>query len=174
MRRLVYKCKNYSFSHKQKILSFSMKINWGPTHTHTSSSSSCHAISTDVSEPLSPPFHIVHCFWQVFRATSSLCTELLYVCSSWTSGLCSSLWKDPQEYITYELVPTSPAGHTHTHTHTHIYIYGRCQWCNGYRRKKMDTTTRVQILDEIDCISHSTNTLGKGMNPIILPPAMGK
>ena len=26
----------------------------------------------------------------------------------------------------------------------------------------------------IDCISHSTNTLGKGMNPNILPPAMGK
>ena len=25
-----------------------------------------------------------------------------------------------------------------------------------------------------DCISHSTNTLGKGMNPIILPSAMGK
>ena len=25
-----------------------------------------------------------------------------------------------------------------------------------------------------DCISHSTNTLGKGMNPIILPPAMGE
>ena len=34
--------------------------------------------------------------------------------------------------------------------------------------------TRVLILDETDCISHSTNTLGKGMNPIILPPAMGK
>ena len=30
------------------------------------------------------------------------------------------------------------------------------------------------ILDETDCISHSTNILGKGMNPIILPPAMGK
>ena len=30
------------------------------------------------------------------------------------------------------------------------------------------------ILDEADCISHSTNTFGKGMNPIILPPAMGK
>ena len=27
---------------------------------------------------------------------------------------------------------------------------------------------------ERDCISHSTNTLAKGMNPIILPPAMGK
>ena len=35
----------------------------------------------------------------------------------------------------------------------------------------MDTATRVQILDETDCISHSTNTLGKGMNSIILPPA---
>ena len=34
--------------------------------------------------------------------------------------------------------------------------------------------SRVQILDETDYISHSTNTLGKGMNPIILPPAMGK
>ena len=39
---------------------------------------------------------------------------------------------------------------------------------------EMDTATRVQILDEADYISHSTNTLGKGMNPIILPPAMGK
>ena len=34
--------------------------------------------------------------------------------------------------------------------------------------------TGVQTLDENDCISHSSNTLGKGMNPIILPPAMGK
>ncbi len=25
-----------------------------------------------------------------------------------------------------------------------------------------------------DSISHSTNTLGQGMNPIIFPPAMGK
>ena len=39
---------------------------------------------------------------------------------------------------------------------------------------EMDTVTQVQILDETDCISHSTNTLGKGMNPIIPPPAMGK
>ena len=38
----------------------------------------------------------------------------------------------------------------------------------------MDTATQVQILDKNDFISHSTNTLGKGMNPIILPPAMGK
>ena len=39
---------------------------------------------------------------------------------------------------------------------------------------EMDTATRVQILDETDCISHNTNTLGKGMNPIILPPPISK
>ena len=33
---------------------------------------------------------------------------------------------------------------------------------------------RVQILDEADWIFHSTNILGKGVNPIILPPAMAK
>ena len=32
----------------------------------------------------------------------------------------------------------------------------------------------VQNLDEAVCISHSTNTLGKGMNPTIFPSAMGK
>ena len=42
------------------------------------------------------------------------------------------------------------------------------------KRTSRDTATRVQILDETDCISHSTNTLGKSVNPIILPPAMGK
>ena len=40
--------------------------------------------------------------------------------------------------------------------------------------KNMDAATRVQILDEAGCISLNTNTLGKAMNPIILPPAMGK
>ena len=39
---------------------------------------------------------------------------------------------------------------------------------------EMDTVTRVQILDETDCISHCSNTLGKGMNPVNLPPSMGK
>ena len=38
----------------------------------------------------------------------------------------------------------------------------------------MDTAIRVQILDEADCISQNTNTLGKGINPIILPPAIDK
>ena len=38
----------------------------------------------------------------------------------------------------------------------------------------MDTVTQTQILDETDCISHCTNTLGKGMIPIIHPAAMSK
>ena len=38
----------------------------------------------------------------------------------------------------------------------------------------MDMSKRVQILDEADYISESTNILGKGMNSIIFLPAMGK
>ena len=72
-------------------------------------SSSCRAIRTDISDPLSTLLPIVHCFWPVFRAISSICTELLDVCLRRTSCLCSSLWRGPQTCITYELVPTSPA-----------------------------------------------------------------
>ena len=53
-----------------------------------------------------------------------------------------------------------------------IISFGRCPWCNGYRRRNW--TRRHEFKSWTDCISHSTNTLGKGMNPIILPPAMGK
>ena len=38
----------------------------------------------------------------------------------------------------------------------------------------MDIAARVQVLDKTIFISHNTNTFGKGMNPTILPPAMGK
>ena len=38
----------------------------------------------------------------------------------------------------------------------------------------MDTATRVQILGEATYISHSTNTLRKGINSTNLPPAMSK
>ena len=38
----------------------------------------------------------------------------------------------------------------------------------------MDAANRVQIRDEIVCISQSANTLGEGMNPIILSSAIGK
>ena len=36
----------------------------------SSSLSSCRATSTDISDPLSPLFPIIHRLWQVFRATS--------------------------------------------------------------------------------------------------------
>ena len=39
---------------------------------------------------------------------------------------------------------------------------------------EIETATRVQTLDEADCISHCTNTLGIGMNPIILTLSVGK
>ena len=38
----------------------------------------------------------------------------------------------------------------------------------------MDKVTQVQILDKSVYILFSANTIGKGMNPIILPPGMGK
>ena len=48
---------------------------------------------------------IVHCFWFVIRAISRIGAELLYVGSKWSSCLCSSMWRGPQEYF----VPTSSA-----------------------------------------------------------------
>ena len=66
------------------------------------------APSVRISLTLSPPLPIIHCFCQVLRATSCISTELLYVFLSWSSCLCSAMWKGPWEYIIYELVPTSP------------------------------------------------------------------
>ena len=39
---------------------------------------------------------------------------------------------------------------------------------------EMDTANQVQILEESVCISYRANTLEKGLNPNILPPAMDK
>ena len=55
-------------------------------------------------------------------------------------------------------------------THTNNWIIKkdlRCPWCNGYRRRYW--TRRHEFKSWTDCISHSSNTLGKGMNRIILP-----
>ena len=72
-------------------------------------SSSGRAASTGLLDPLPPPVSIVHRSWSVFKDTSGIGTELLYISSSWSSCLCSSMWRDPQEYVAYEFVPTSPA-----------------------------------------------------------------
>ena len=39
---------------------------------------------------------------------------------------------------------------------------------------EVDTSTQVQIRDADDGNSHSTSTLGKDMDPIILPPVVRK
>ena len=52
---------------------------------------------------------IIHYSRQVFKASSCIGTELWYIGSCWSSCLCSSIWRGPQEYVTYEFVPTSPA-----------------------------------------------------------------
>ena len=38
---------------------------------------------------------------------------------------------------------------------------------------EIDKATRIQILDETICISYSTSTFVKDMNPIILSQPMG-
>ncbi len=38
----------------------------------------------------------------------------------------------------------------------------------------MDTVTRVQILDEVVCVSLHVNALRKGMNKSVLYPTLGK
>ena len=45
---------------------------------------------------------------------------------------------------------------------------------NGVTHSVMMEVFVVCFLNEVVFISHSTNTLGKGMNPIIFPPAMGE
>ena len=72
-------------------------------------SSSCRTISMDLPDCLPLLFSIVHRFQYVFKATSCIGTELLYVGSCCSSCLCLSMWRGPQEYVTYEFVPTSPA-----------------------------------------------------------------
>ena len=59
------------------------------------SSSSCHAISTDIPNPLLPPLPIVHWVRQVLRATPYILTELLLVGSSWSPLFCSAMWRGP-------------------------------------------------------------------------------
>ena len=72
------------------IRQISLSYDW------SSSSSSCRAASIDIPDPLSPLLPIVHRLWPVFRSTSRILTELLYVCSSWSSCLCSSMRRGQQ------------------------------------------------------------------------------
>ena len=73
----------------------------------SSSSSLNRAASTDILDPLSPLLPIIHRLQQVFRVTSCVLTQLLYVSLSWSSCFCRAICGGPQEYITYELVLAS-------------------------------------------------------------------
>ena len=53
--------------------------------------SSCHAISADIPDPLSPPLPIVHRIRQVLGAAPRILTELLYVGSSRLPCFCSAI-----------------------------------------------------------------------------------
>ena len=46
--------------------------------------------------------------WVRLPQQSCIDMELLYIGSSWSSWLYSSMWRGPQEYIAYEFVPPSP------------------------------------------------------------------
>ena len=70
----------------------------------SSSSSLCHAISTDIPDLLHLPFSIVHHFRQILKVTSLIVTEVMYVGSIWSSCFCSSMLRGPQVYVTYEFV----------------------------------------------------------------------
>ena len=75
----------------------------------SSSSLSFRAADTDIPDPLSPSVSIVHCSREVFQALSCIGTELLYIGSSWSSCLWSSMWWGPLVYVVYEFVLTSLA-----------------------------------------------------------------
>ena len=94
--------------------------NWGKnldSFSHLdSSSSSCHATSTDIPDPLSPLLPIVHRLWRVFRATSHILIEFLYKWSSWSSCFCSAIcggpsWS-PEETCCHSHSSESPPANT--------------------------------------------------------------
>ena len=86
---------------------FQSNTNHSISSAHSSSSSG-HAISTDIPDPFSSLFSIVHCSRQVFRTTFRIGTELLYVGSIWSSSPCSSIQRFSREYINYEIILTFP------------------------------------------------------------------
>ena len=74
-----------------KIFIISKRIFLLSNWLSSSSSSSCRAASTDIPDHLPPLLPIVYWLWQVFRATSHILTQLLYVCSSWSSCFCLAI-----------------------------------------------------------------------------------
>ena len=105
-----------------------------------SSSSSCCIPSTDFLDSLSPLVSNIHRSRQVFQTASCISTELLG--TSWSSSLCSSVWRGPPEYTVYEFVLTSPAvscmsGSSKLDGFRDRWLYSCCflGWClTSYKR----------------------------------------
>ena len=126
-----------------------------------SSSSSCCTASTDLPDPLSPPISIVHRFRELFRATSCIGIELLYIASS-----CCPVFARPREGV-HRCISLMSASLLLQKCHASlvrltliVFVMGRswsyklmeflimveffqyissnwrCPWCNGYRRRK--------------------------------------
>ena len=60
-------------------------------------------------DPLSPPVSNIHRSQDVFQGISYIGTTLLYIGFCWSSCLCSSMWRSPQEYTTDEFIIKCPA-----------------------------------------------------------------
>ena len=67
----------------------------------SSSSSSCRIAGMDLPDPLTPAVSIFHRSREVFKPISCIGTELLYILSSWSSCLWSSMRRGLREHITY-------------------------------------------------------------------------
>ena len=91
----------------------------------SSPSSSYNTASMDLHDPLSPLVPIVHRSREVFQATSCIGTGLLYIGSSWSSCLCSSLQKGPHMYFAKQFVLTFPAV-SHTSGSSNLYSFVMC------------------------------------------------
>ena len=91
---------------------------------------------------------IVHHSWEVFQATSCIGTEVFYIGSSWSSYLCSSTWRGPQEYIAC------------------VHVFGQHFFINAYfieQYKHVLSTYFVYVLSscQIDFIVSGRNWLTK-------------
>ena len=127
----------------------------------------------------------------------SVSAQLLYIGSSWSSSLCSSMGRGPQEYIAYEFVPTSPACLVRLTLILYLFNITRSILVKLLSSFFSIRLLSVHVVDSYssggcprgvmvkatDCgivvsefelrspyyIHFRTNTLGKGMNPLILP-----
>ena len=82
-------------------------------------------------------------------------TKLLMHCCWFVFVFCTNLW----DQIIIIIITT---------------LIRKCPWCNGYRRRKWTRRHEFKSWTRLIAFHIALIPLGKGMNPIIIPPAMGK